>query len=166
MVRALCENVEKPVIFPLSNPTSSCEAAPADLFAWSHGRAIVATGSPFDPVHFGGREVPIGQGNNAFVFPGLGFGAILAEATEITDAMVLAGAYALAEYVREHHLGKGLVYPPVEEMRTVSRHVATRVIQQAFDDGVARSSALTREGAADYVARMQWSPTYLPFDKA
>jgi malate dehydrogenase (oxaloacetate-decarboxylating) len=166
MVRALCENVERPVVFPLSNPTSSCEAMPADLLAWSHGRAIVATGSPFEPVHLGGREIPIGQGNNAFVFPGLGFGAILAEASEITDGMVLTGAYALAEYVRERHLGKGLVYPPVEEMREVSRHVATRVIQQAFDDGVARTTQTTRETATTYVRDRGWWPRYLPFEKA
>jgi malate dehydrogenase (oxaloacetate-decarboxylating) len=166
MVRALCENAERPVIFPLSNPTSSCEAVPADLLAWSHGRAIVATGSPFEPVNVGGREVPIGQGNNAFVFPGLGFGAILAEATEITDAMVLAGAYALAEYVRERDLDKGLVYPRVEEMREVSQHVATRVIQQAFDDGVARTTETTRANAEKYVRAKGWSPRYLPFDKA
>ena len=166
MVRALCGNTERPVIFPLSNPTSSCEALPADLLAWSHGRAIVATGSPFDPVNVGGRDVPIGQGNNAFVFPGLGFGSILAEAREITDAMVLGAAYALAEYVREHHLGKGLVYPPVEEMREVSHHVATRVIQQAFDDGVARTTATTREGAANYARQTGWWPRYLPFERA
>jgi malate dehydrogenase (oxaloacetate-decarboxylating) len=166
MVRALCENTDRPVVFPLSNPTSSCEAVPADLLAWSHGRAIVATGSPFEPVNVGGREVPIGQGNNAFVFPGLGFGAILAEATEITDAMVLAGAYALAEYVRERDLDKGLVYPRVEEMREVSQHVATRVIQQAFDDGVARTTETTRANAAAFVRAKGWSPRYLPFDKA
>jgi malate dehydrogenase (oxaloacetate-decarboxylating) len=166
MVRALCENDERPVVFPLSNPTSSCEALPADLLAWSRGRAIVATGSPFDPVRVDGREVPIGQGNNAFVFPGLGFGAILAEATEITDEMVLAGAYALAEYVRERHLGKGLVYPPVDEMREVSQHVAARVIRQAFDDGVARSATITRETTAKDVREMQWSPRYLPIEKA
>ncbi len=166
MVRSLCENVERPVVFPLSNPTSSCEAVPADLLGWSHGRAIVATGSPFDPVHVGGRDIAIGQGNNAFVFPGLGFGSILAEATEITDSMVLASAYALAEYVRERHLDKGLVYPPVDEMREVSQHVATRVIQQAFDDGVARTTQTTREGAAQRVREKAWWPRYLPFEKA
>ena len=126
MVRAMCEHVERPVVFPLSNPTASCEATPEDLLAWSRGRAIVATGSPFNPVKVDGRDVPIGQGNNAFIFPGLGFGAILAEASGITDGMVAASSYALAEYVKEKHLTGGLVYPPVEEMRDVSAHVATR----------------------------------------
>ena len=98
MVRAMCVNVERPVVFPLSNPTTSCEATPAQLLAWSHGRAIVAAGSPFAPVRIGDRDVVIGQGNNAFIFPGLGFGAILSEASEITDGMVLVASYALAEY--------------------------------------------------------------------
>jgi malate dehydrogenase (oxaloacetate-decarboxylating) len=92
MVRAMCAHVERPVVFPLSNPTSACEATPEDLLTWSHGRAIVATGSPFDPVRVGDRDVAIGQGNNAFIFPGLGFGAILAEASEISDAMVLVAS--------------------------------------------------------------------------
>ena len=107
MVRALCGHVERPVVFPLSNPTTSCEATPEDLLAWSRGRAIVATGSPFEPVQVDGRDVPIGQGNNAFIFPGLGFGAILAEASEITDGMVAAASYALADYVNEKHLAHG-----------------------------------------------------------
>jgi malate dehydrogenase (oxaloacetate-decarboxylating) len=166
MVRGMCEHVERPVVFPLSNPTTSCEASPADVLAWSRGRAIVATGSPFDPVPVDGREVPIGQGNNAFIFPGLGFGAILAEASEITDGMVLAASYALADYVREHHLGRGRVYPPVEEMREVAAHVATRVLEQAFDDGVARSTKATRDGAAARVRAKAWRPRYLPFEKA
>jgi malate dehydrogenase (oxaloacetate-decarboxylating) len=165
MIRALCEHVDRPVVFPLSNPTSSCEATPADIMAWSEGRAIVATGSPFDPVRVGGRDVPVDQGNNAFVFPGLGFGAILAEASEVTDAMVLAGAYALADYVREHHLASGQVYPPVESMREVSVRVATRVIEQAFDDGVARTSTFTRDGAEAHVRASAWRPRYLPFQK-
>ena len=166
MVRAMCANVERPVIFALSNPTTSCEATPADILGWSHGRAIVATGSPFEPVRVGDRDVEIGQGNNAFIFPGLGFGAILAEASEVTDAMVLTASYALADYVRVHHLPSGRIYPRVDEMREVSRLVAVRVVQQAFDDGVARTKKTTREGAEAYVRAKLWRPTYLPFVKA
>jgi malate dehydrogenase (oxaloacetate-decarboxylating) len=166
MVRAMCEHAERPVVFPLSNPTSSCECAPCDVLAWSNGRAIVATGSPFDPVRVGDRDIPIGQGNNAFVFPGLGFGAILSDASEVTDGMVLAASYALAEYVREHHLAKGLVYPPVAEMPEVSQHVATRVVEQAFDDGVARTKKTTRTRAAEHVRAKFWRPRYLPFVRA
>jgi malate dehydrogenase (oxaloacetate-decarboxylating) len=164
MLRAMCVNTENPVVFPLSNPTSSCEATPADLLAWTHGRAIVATGSPFESVRVGDRDVPVGQGNNAFIFPGLGFGAILAEVSEVTDAMVLAAAYALADYVREKHLSRGLIYPPVDEMRQVSARVATRVVEQAFDDGVARTKKTTREGAAKYVENHFWRPQYLPVE--
>jgi malate dehydrogenase (oxaloacetate-decarboxylating) len=165
MVRSLCEHVDRPVVFPLSNPTSSCEATPADVLAWSSGRAIVATGSPFDPVKIGGREVEIGQGNNAFVFPGLGFGAILAEASEITDAMVLAASSALSDYVREKHIADGRVFPNVDELRDVSQRVATRVAEQAFDDGVAKTKKFTRERAAAHVAAKFWRPRYLPFER-
>jgi malate dehydrogenase (oxaloacetate-decarboxylating) len=163
MVRAMCAHVEQPVVFPLSNPTTSCEATPKEILAWSHGRAIVATGSPFDPVRVGDQDVSIGQGNNAFIFPGLGFGAILAEASEITDAMVLVASYALAGYVAEKHLSRGLIYPPVEEMRDVSLRVAVRVLQQAFDEGVARTTKTTRDGAEAYVRGKFWRPAYLPF---
>jgi malate dehydrogenase (oxaloacetate-decarboxylating) len=166
MLRAMCVNTENPVVFPLSNPTSACEATPADLLAWSHGRAIVATGSPFDPVRVGDRDVPIGQGNNAFIFPGLGFGAILAEVSEVTDGMVLAASYALADYVREKHLSSGLIFPPVDEMRQVSARVAVRVMEQAFDDGVARTKKTTREGIAGYVKSHFWRPEYLPIERA
>src|SRR4029078_1297580 len=100
------------IVFALSNPTSACEAQPADILEWTHGRALVATGSPFAPVNYAGRDIPIGQGNNAFVFPGLGFGAILADAREITDTMVLAAAYALAKYTQKQHDGEGLLYAP------------------------------------------------------
>jgi malate dehydrogenase (oxaloacetate-decarboxylating) len=166
MLRAMCVNTENPVVFPLSNPTSACEATPSDLLTWTHGRAIVATGSPFESVRVGDRDVAVGQGNNAFIFPGLGFGAILADVSEVTDGMVLAAAYALADYVRENHLARGLIYPPVDEMRQVSARVATRVMEQAFDDGVARTRKTTREGAAAYVESHFWRPQYLPIEKA
>jgi malate dehydrogenase (oxaloacetate-decarboxylating) len=165
MVRAMCVNVERPVVFPLSNPTTSCEATPAQLLAWSHGRAIVAAGSPFAPVRVGDRDVVVGQGNNAFIFPGLGFGSILSEASEITDGMVLAASYALADYVREKHLDRGLIYPPVEEMGEVSVRVASRVLEQAFEDGVARTKKATRDGAEAYVRAKFWRPKYLPLER-
>jgi malate dehydrogenase (oxaloacetate-decarboxylating) len=166
VVRAVAKNAARPIVFALSNPTTSCEAQPSDILAWTDGRALVATGSPFAPVRVGDRDVPIGQGNNAFVFPGLGFGAILADASEITDGMVLAASYALADYTKKHHAEQGLLYPPVEEIRTVSLEVAARVIQQAFADGVARTKKVTPEGAADYVRAKAWSAEYLPFRSA
>ncbi len=153
---------ERPIIFPLSNPTSSCEALPEELIEWTDGRAIVATGSPFAPVLYKGKTYTIGQGNNAFIFPGLGFGAILSEAREITDGMVLAAAYALAEYTAQKHVARGDVYPPVDDLNDVSMRVATRVLEQAFDDGVAQSRKVTRAGAGEYVRGKFWRPRYLP----
>jgi malate dehydrogenase (oxaloacetate-decarboxylating) len=152
----------RPIIFPLSNPTSSCEALPEELIEWTDGRAIVATGSPFAPVLYKGKSFVIGQGNNAFVFPGLGFGAILSEAREITDGMVLAAAYALADFAAQNCLPKGDVYPAVDDLNEVSMRVATRVIEQAFDDGVAQTEKVQREGAGAYVRARFWRPRYMP----
>lgn len=164
VVKALLPHVERPVVFALSNPTSSCEAQPVDILRWTEGRALVATGSPFAPVRVGDVDVPIGQGNNAFIFPGLGFGAILSAASAITDGMVAEAAYALADYTRAHH--EGLLYPPVDELREVSTFVATRVIRQAFADGVARSTHVTAETAESYVRAKAWNAKYVPFDRA
>jgi len=168
VVRAMLENTDRPVIFPLSNPTSASEAFPEDILRWTDGKAIVATGSPFDPVEYKGRTYPIGQGNNAFIFPGLGFGAILARAREITDGMVLAASYALADFVDDAHIEQGMVYPFVREMREASVHVASRVIQQAVADGVAdtpRFDGLSEHDVTDYVRRHFWEPHYLPYVK-
>jgi malate dehydrogenase (oxaloacetate-decarboxylating) len=163
-VHGMARNTARPVIFPLSNPTNSCEAVPADLLRWSDGRAIVATGSPFDPVpRPNGAMQEIGQGNNAFVFPGLGFGSVLANATEVTDNMVMAAAMALADSVDHEHLSAGLVYPPISELREVSIAVTTRVIAQAFEDGVATTKKLSPATAEAYVRSHFWRPHYLPF---
>lgn len=162
VVAAMAAQSERPIIFPLSNPTNSCEALPEELIEWTDGRAIVATGSPFAPVLYKGKTYVVGQGNNAFIFPGLGFGAILSEAREITDAMVLAASSALADYTAEKHLAAGDIYPPVDELNEVSIRVATRVIEQAFDDGVAQSKKLTRAQANEYVRTKFWKPKYMP----
>jgi len=163
IVRQMGKNTERPIVFALSNPTTSCEAQPADILAWTGGRALVATGSPFAPVSFGGKLFEIGQGNNAFIFPGLGFGAVLAQAREITDAMVSAAARALAEYNAENHLASGLIYPPVTELREVSACVAAGVIAQAVKDGVARADSDKLRDPLAYVRTKMWQAKYLPF---
>jgi len=162
-VRAMAANTARPVVFPLSNPTTSCEATPEDILAWTNGKAIVATGSPFEPVDVGGKHVAIGQGNNAFIFPGLGFGAVLANVREITDGMVMAASIALADYTAEKYLEAGLIYPPIEDLREVSIRVAVRVIAQAFADGVATTKKVTPADAEPYVRKHFWHPRYLPF---
>jgi malate dehydrogenase (oxaloacetate-decarboxylating) len=166
VIEALAKNVDRPIVFPLSNPTSSCEANPSDVLAWTDGRAIVATGSPFEPVHLNGREYPIGQGNNAFIFPGLGFGAIVAGAREITDGMVLEAADALADYVKEKHLERGLIYPPIGELQEASTRVAARVISRAIDDGVSELAQRPLPEWEATVRSRRWVPRYLPVKRA
>lgn len=166
VVTAMLAHTERPIIFPLSNPTSSSEAHPAEVLAWTDGKAIVATGSPFDPVTIDGETIPIGQGNNAFVFPGLGFGAMLAEAREITDGMVRAAAYALAEYTAERYLPEGRIYPPITDLRGASLEVACAVARQACDEGVADVTLPDGEDALRaHVADAAWHAEYLPFVK-
>ncbi|MFW6067707.1 MAG: NAD-dependent malic enzyme [Myxococcota bacterium] len=160
--KAMADNVERPIVFPLSNPNDSAEAQPADVIRWTDGTAIVATGSPFGPVEFGSVTIPVGQGNNAFIFPGLGFGAILSRATRITDEMVLEAAYALADYTAEHHLPHGLVYPPVDDLQEASVHVTARVIKRAIEDGVHRMETIP-ENLEIHVRERFWRARYIPF---
>ncbi|MDQ3796429.1 MAG: NAD-dependent malic enzyme [Pseudomonadota bacterium] len=163
IVTAMCQNTVRPVIFALSNPTSVCEALPEDIVKWSDGRAIVATGSPFPDVNYKGSMYSIGQGNNAFIFPGLGFAAILSKCREITDNMVLEAAYALADYTAAKHLDAGLVYPPIRELQEVSVRVAVRVIRCALKDGVTGNTTLEGRDLDAYVRSRFFKPRYLPF---
>src|SRR5207245_5630782 len=105
-------------------PTSQSEAVPADIAAWTEGRALVATGSPFAPVTYGGRTTRIGQGNNVFVFPGVGLGALVAEAREITEGMFAAAAERLAAEVRDEDLAAGSVFPPIADLRRITARIA------------------------------------------
>jgi malate dehydrogenase (oxaloacetate-decarboxylating) len=162
IVEAVSRNTPRPVVFPLSNPSSNSEALPEDIFEWTEGRAIVATGSPFEDVSFSGKTYPIGQGNNAFIFPGLGFAAILSEASQITDAMVLEASYALADYTADRHLDSGWVYPPIRELQEVSIQVAGRVMECAISDGVAQKTSLPTNHCDSYIRKLFWRPRYLP----
>jgi malate dehydrogenase (oxaloacetate-decarboxylating) len=166
VVRAMVDNAASPIIFALSNPTANTEVLPKDAVRWTDGEVIFATGSPFEDVIFEGETYPIGQGNNAFVFPGLGFGSILAKAREITDNMVLEAAYALAENTPVEAIEEGRVYPRIADLQEVSIKVAARVMRRAVLDGVAAEFSLrgkTLQELEVFVRTRFWSPKYLPF---
>ncbi|MFQ5524634.1 MAG: NAD-dependent malic enzyme [Thermoanaerobaculia bacterium] len=158
VVRTMASNTERPLVFPFSNPNRLSEAEPADVVRWTDGRALIATGSPFDPVAHEGHEHRVGQGNNAFIFPGVGLGALAAEAREITDAMFTAAADALAAAVSEDELASFSLYPAVSRLREVTRDVAVAVAVQAAADGVGREGNLEDPAAA--VDAFMWEPEY------
>lgn len=163
MIERIHQNTEQPLIFPLSNPNSNCEATPQDIADWTNGNAVIATGSPFPPVTHNDKDIRVGQGNNAFVFPGIGFAAVLGKCSRISDAMVLESAYALADYTNEHYLAKGLIYPPISALRDVSAHVTARVLKVALDDGSSSRDELKTTDLDQYVRSRSWAAKYLPF---
>lgn len=160
-IRTMAAHAERPLIFPLSNPTSQSEAAPSDLMAWTDGRAIIGTGSPFPPVERDGREIPIDQVNNSYVFPGVGLGVIAARAARVTDTMFLAASRALAELSPAAKDPRHTLLPPVSDLRGVARHVAIRVIEQVRREGLAHAEG---EEAALVDARI-WEPVYAPYSR-
>jgi malic enzyme len=164
VIEAMAEVSEEPVIFALSNPSSRVEATPSDILAWSDGRAIVATGSPFAPVSWKGAPRPIGQANNVFIFPGVGLGAVVAQARRITEEMFLKAAHALAAQVSDERLAAGALYPPVESLADISREVAIAVAQEALDSGVAGVAPGTN--LAEVVDEAMWWPAYVPYIKS
>jgi malate dehydrogenase (oxaloacetate-decarboxylating) len=169
VVEAMLGNCERPVILPLSNPTSKAEAVPDDIYAWTNGRALVATGSPFDTVNWEGKKVRIGQGNNVFVFPGVGLGVLASGAKEIVPEFFTAAAHAVSDMVSAKDLACGVLYPPVTELREVSRKVALAVGGAAIKKGVSRPCVFSsywhendEERLETLIDKMQWSPQYLP----
>jgi malate dehydrogenase (oxaloacetate-decarboxylating) len=156
IVTEMAAHTGRPVIMPLSNPTSLSEAQPADLIAWTGGRALIATGSPFDPVTYGGVRYEIAQANNALIFPGLGLGVTVARARRVSDAMLAAAAAALAGLTDAATPGAA-VLPPVTDLREVSAAVATAVAQAAQAEGLAQAQL---DDPAKQVAQAMWTPEY------
>ena len=157
IVREMAGHVDRPVILPMSNPTTLSEATPADLLAWTGGRALIATGSPFAPVTRQGVTYQIGQANNALIFPGLGLGALLSRAQRVTDHMITAAAQAVAELTDTTRPGAPLL-PPIDDLRTTSAQVAFAVARAAAQDGVTEQTGIT----ADAVRAAMWQPRYAP----
>jgi malic enzyme len=158
VVRAMSASSEQPVILPMSNPTSISEGNPADILDWTDGSALVATGSPFDPVETTAGLRRIGQANNVFVFPGIGLGAIICGASQITDSMIAASSRALAETLGEAEIREKCLMPEISRMWEVCGHVALRVAEQAVADGVAQISA--KEDLAQKIENYRWLPEY------
>ncbi|HTL58847.1 MAG TPA: NAD-dependent malic enzyme [Candidatus Limnocylindrales bacterium] len=158
VIRAMASVCERPIIFPLSNPTSKAECTPTEALVHSEGRALVATGSPFEPVLFKGTKHVIGQCNNVFVFPGVGLGVLISEASRVTDAMFLAAAQALAEFSLSHRSGETCLYPSLKDLRQVSYQIAFRVAQTARDAGLGRT--LDDESFRTAIDEFCWFPEY------
>lgn len=157
IVKQTYKNADRPIVLPLSNPTSKVEALPSDIMEWTDGKAIVATGSPFEPVEHNGKSLPIAQCNNSYIFPGVGLGAVAAEAKRITDNMLMASSYALAEYSSQTS-GENALLPDLNDIRNVSKHIAKAVYEQAIKDGVAYPT--TEERMLQKIEKNFWHPDY------
>lgn len=163
IIREMSRHTPRPVIFPLSNPTSKAEATPADLLRWTNGRALVGTGSPFAPVEVDGRQVRISQINNSFIFPGLALGILVSRSSRVTDGMMMAAAKALASMSPTHQDSNAPLLPPIAESRKVALVVAESVARQALVEGVARvkDPSTLPEQLHAYV----WEPVYRPYER-
>jgi malate dehydrogenase (oxaloacetate-decarboxylating) len=157
VIRAMAKWCARPIIFALSNPTSQAECTPTEALEHSEGRALVATGSPFPSVTLNGTEHRIGQCNNCFVFPGVGLGAMMSEVSRVPDEVFLAAADALAEFTRANAPAEAL-FPSLQDLRAVSRHVAFRVAQQARDYGLGRT--IEDDVIEAELDQMIWAPEY------
>ncbi len=158
IVREMARKVERPVILPLSNPTARSEASPDDLIRWTAGRALVATGSPYPPVRYEARTIPIAQCNNMFIFPAVGLGVVASGARRVTDGMMLAAARALGEQSPARTDPSGSLLPALRDVRGVARAIATAVGLEGQRAGVA--PATSAEELRDRVADAQWTPEY------
>jgi malate dehydrogenase (oxaloacetate-decarboxylating)(NADP+) len=158
VIESMTQLNERPIVFALSNPTSRAECTAEQAYQWSGGKALFASGSPFDPVDFNGKRYVPRQGNNSYIFPGVGLGAVAVAATRVTDDMFMAAARALAETVQTSDLDQGSLYPPLQAIRSASLCVATAVAEVAFRDGLAD---IERPGdLAEYIRSQMYQPEY------
>jgi malate dehydrogenase (oxaloacetate-decarboxylating) len=161
-VRAMAKNTERPVIFPLSNPTSKSEATPADLLKWTDSKALIGTGSPFEPVKVGDREICIDQTNNSYIFPGLALGIVASKARRVTDAMFMTAAKVLAGLSPVEKDRKASLLPPLADSRKLGRVIALAVAREAIAEGLSDLKESEVEAAVDANV---WEPVYRRYER-
>ena len=169
VIEAMAQNTDRPVILPLSNPTNIAEAVPENIYQWTNGRALVATGSPFGPVNLNSKPLRIGQCNNVFIFPGVGLGVLASGAKEVIPAFFTTAAKTVSESVSVSDLKNGVLVPPVENLEEISTRVAMAVGNTAFRENLGGPCAFSEfqhnndpDRLAELIANMQWHPEYLP----
>lgn len=159
IITELEKHSKSPIVFSLSNPTSKAECSAQEAYEWTEGRAIFASGSPFAPVTLGDKTYIPGQGNNMYIFPGLGFGSFLAKSTKVSDAMIIAATMTLADFVTEEELARGQIYPKLNRIREISSQIAQKVIETAYDEGLAQLTPRPTDLLA-YIKSNMYQPDY------
>lgn len=163
VITAMAQYVERPIIFPLSNPTSKCEAHPEDLLQWTKGKAIIATGSPFEEVFYQGKKVAIAQCNNLYIFPGVGLGVIACKAKKVSETMFYKAAEVLSQFSPMLRTPLGTLFPPFEKLSSISREIALAVVKVAQDEGLSpKTDEKTRKKMVDAAI---WHPRYPDYTK-
>lgn len=161
MIRAMASYCDRPIVFPLSNPTSRVEATPHQILEWSAGRALVATGSPFEPVTVGSHQIEISQCNNSYIFPGVGLGVVAGKARRVSDKMMMAAAMALSDLSPAMIKGEGALLPELKVIRDVSRHIAKAVILQAIKEK--HADKISDADIETAIKETMWYPEYQVF---
>ena len=161
VITTMAQYVERPIIFPLSNPTSKCEAHPSDLLKWTKGKAIIATGSPFEEVSYQGKKFPIAQCNNVYIYPGIGLGVIACKAKEVSETMFYKAAEILSQHSPMLHTPQGTLFPSFEKLNAISREIALAVVKVAQEEGLSpKTDEKTRIKMVDETI---WHPVYSDF---
>ena len=163
VIREMHAHCMHPIVLPLSNPTSRVEAIPADIIRWTEGAALIATGSPFEPVVFDGKTYPIAQCNNSYIFPGVGLGVLASGARRVTDEMLMESSRALAECSPLAQNGQGALLPPLEEIQQVSRHIALAVAKKAIEQN--KAPQRSEEQLLEKIDSTFWGPEYLKYKR-
>ena len=161
IVKTMAAQVEYPIIFPLSNPTEKSEATPDDLLNWTEGRALIATGSPFGQVDFKGEKIPIAQCNNALIYPGIGLGVLVAQATRLSETMLWEACKALSSFASNAPDIKKALLPNFEDVQAISRCIALAVATQARQEGLAKVKQSV--DLAEEIERQFGSPKYVDY---